>query len=92
MDFEPTIDIRKAHDVRRLTSCESCKGIGDRKFMPKIYGKYFHGFCAVKEIGVDGVLKLDIDQIDKIALGEVGVETMKAISDGAAPVLLSYTT
>jgi hypothetical protein len=83
--FEPTIVLQKAHDVRHLNSCAYCLAIGDRRYMPKVGGKYMHGFCALETLTVDGVLKLPRHEIGKISLGEIGPVAMKAICDRLPP-------
>jgi hypothetical protein len=82
--MKPTIILEKAHDVRELRACKQCKGIGDRRFMPKVDGVYLHGFCALELVGIDGILKLPPNEIDKISLGEIGPENMKIICDRIA--------
>ncbi len=42
--YSPELDIRKAHDVRRLEGCK-CGGLGMREHMAKIGGHYYHGRC-----------------------------------------------
>lgn len=91
---EPTIDIRTAHDVRRLRKCAFCGGMGDSKYMPfaaypgnhgtELMG-HLHGFCAMKVLGVAGILKLPMDEINKLSLGEIGPAAMTAICNATSP-------
>lgn len=80
----PTISVEKAHDVRRLTACAKCGFIGDKQYMPKVDGKHIHGYCALDQIGVDGLLKLPPSEFGKVTLGEIGAEAMKELCDKAA--------
>lgn len=84
MKPEPTITLETAHDVRQLCSCANCGGMGDRRHMPKVNGRYIHGFCAVDTLGIEGVCKLPRKEVGKITLGEIGAKKMKLICDRLA--------
>lgn len=76
---EPTITMKTAHDVRQLRKCAKCGGAGDQRHMPSVNGQLMHGYCALDEIGVDGVASLPMAELGKITLGEIGGKAMKAI-------------
>ncbi len=74
------ISLRTAHDVRRLRSCQSCKGLGDKDCM--IVGDqsgFFHGRCYANAYGVDALLALDNDDLRDLQLGDLGVDLMRKV-------------
>lgn len=78
---EATFDLRTAHDVRRLQRCSKCNELGDGKYMPKVNGAGMHGFCALDVLGVAGVANLPVNELHKIALGEIGATAMRQICE-----------
>ena len=72
--YQPELDLRKAHDVRRLEGCK-CGGMGMRENMAKIDGRYWHGRCAIAEYGLDHVKTLDTN----FRLDDIGAAAMKAL-------------
>ncbi len=53
--------------------------------MPKIdRGKWLHGYCALKVLGISGMVTLPKDEIGKVTLAEVGPEVMREICDRLA--------
>ena len=70
------------HDVRHLVLCAGCRKLHDRRYMAKIGKVYWHGRCVIADIGMEGLLNLPIEQLHKLTLGDIGVESMKAIVNG----------
>lgn len=76
----------KAHDVRHLVVCETCKQLGDDRNMVYIgeprsglSRSYWHGLCFIEENGVDVFLELNMEVLNGIRLNDIGVKNMKKI-------------
>lgn len=69
----------KAHDVRHLTVCTHCGGIGDDRDMVRTGSGLVHGRCAHELLGVDGLLRLPKAELGKIRLDDVGADIMKRL-------------
>src|SRR5512143_71344 len=72
----------RAHDVRHLRACTSCGLIGDNRTMIHcmVWGveEHFHGSCAVERLG-DHVLRLPVDERNKLTLKDTGADLMKRL-------------
>lgn len=73
----PKPDVRTAHDVRKLRTCEVC-GVPGTSLMqlssPPKRGKparYAHGYCYARNSGVDALAALPYDELMKISLDEM---------------------
>jgi hypothetical protein len=75
--------VEKAHDVRTLRVCCHCDGIGNKDSMiHRNEGgtdRHWHGRCYIDQRGLHGFLSLPQEQTDKLPLGDIGVEAMKAL-------------
>ena len=87
--------LAKAHDIRRLAVCRYCKELGmdtpivqakrtrDGKMLRD--KEYAHGRCLVDaKGGVDALLILPTEELDKVRLGDIGVELMIVLRDTVA--------
>lgn len=76
-----------SHDVRHLRTCGECGELGDDRAMIHCMiwgvGETYHDDCAVKKLG-DYVLKLPIDELNKISIGAAGADLMRKIIDVCA--------
>ena len=81
--YQPELEIRKAHDVRRLQGCQ-CGGLGMRDQMVKIDGDYWHGRCAIARFGLERVAALPLDVVGGLRLDDIGREAAKAMIDARA--------
>lgn len=72
-----------AHDVRHLRTCTACDGFGDDRMMIHCMifgvGETLHDECAVQKLGESGVLKLPLEELNKISLGAAGPDLMRKI-------------
>lgn len=82
--FEPSITLRKVHDVRRLDACAHCLDIGDQRFMVRMNGALVHGGCALEIAGVPGLLALSQKDQDRLTIGEIGADAMRALIEARA--------
>lgn len=77
-----------AHDVRHLRACTACGELGDDRMMIHcmVWGvmEHFHDECAVQKLGEYGVLKLPLDELNKISIGAAGPDLMRKIIDRAS--------
>ena len=77
------VELRTAHDVRKLAGCAYCKGMGDRGHMiPLGSGRakeYVHGRCYAAVNGLDAILALPKDITDQLTIGDIGGPVMKAL-------------
>lgn len=73
-----------AHDVRHLRACTACGELGDNRTMIRCMvwgiGETMHDECAVKKLG-DYVLKLPVEELNKISIGAAGSGLMRKIVD-----------
>ena len=76
--YQPELEIKKAHDVRRLEPCV-CGGLGMRPQMVKINGKWWHGRCAIEQLGIDKVAALDPEATSGLRWSEIGADAMKRL-------------
>ena len=82
--YHADLDLRTAHDVRRLVCCTYCKGLGDKaKMIPPICTDvekgYAHGRCYVSVKGQKAILALPKDVTDRLTIGDIGGPVMKAL-------------
>ncbi len=79
------LELRTAHDVRRLCVCHGCRQLGDRRNMIELKRdargehRYFHGRCYVKSYRLARLLALPSEQLERLTLGDVGVYVMQKI-------------
>lgn len=76
--YQPELEIRKAHDVRRLEPCV-CGGLGMRPQMVKVNGKWWHGRCAIKRYGIDVIVALGPEATAGLRWSEIGTGAMKRL-------------
>lgn len=69
-------DLKTAHDVRHLDKCDVCSDLGDVRRM--ILARY-HGRCYIRRFGLDDFLELPKEETDKVSLGDIGLNAMKAL-------------
>ena len=78
--YDDPPELRTAHDVRRLACCEYCGGSGDTKNMIELQRRgWVHGRCYVAEYGIGNLLHQPMSVLEKLTLGDIGVDAMKAI-------------
>ena len=81
--YDDPPELRTAHAVRRLASCGYCGGAGDaRNMIPMQYAnlkEHYHGRCYVARNGLKALLVLPQAVTDRLTLGDIGKETMKAL-------------
>jgi hypothetical protein len=77
----------KAHDVRHLRTCSACGELGDDRMMIHCMiwgvGEAYHDECAVQKLG-ESVLKLPLDELNKISIGAAGPDLMRKIMEKAS--------
>lgn len=78
------VEVRTAHDVRRIEPCTYCRGMGDkRRMIPPICTNvekgYAHGRCYAKKHGRKAFLDLPRDITDRLTWGDIGTLLMKAL-------------
>ena len=78
--YQPELEIKKAHDVRKLEPCQ-CGGLGLRPHMIKVRGKWWHGRCAVNHIGVETIAAMPKATYAGLRLSEIGTDAMKRLLD-----------
>jgi hypothetical protein len=77
----------KAHDVRHLCTCTKCGGLADDRatVSPTTYPNIEwrgHPECFYKAFGAVGVERLDREQQNKFALGDIPASLMKKLVGG----------
>ena len=79
--FENLIEIKKAHDIRRLCRCPHCDEIGDNARMVRSNYTlhYFHGRCFAEAYGANELLALPAKETDKLCIGDLGVRLMRKL-------------
>jgi len=82
------VELRTAHDVRRLVRCGLCGGLGDRSAMLTNLGcvglaGHLHGRCVVRHLTSEAVLHLPAGERSKLRLNDTGVELMRRLLDAA---------
>lgn len=70
-----------AHDVRHLTICSRCQGLGDKREMLNIDGNLEHQECFVgrQKSKVKAILALPKCESDKLRLSVIGNRAMAAL-------------
>lgn len=81
MRFQPELEIRKAHDVRKIEPCQ-CGGLGMRPHMIKVGGKWWHGKCAIEHFGIDRIAAMGIKHTGGLRWSEIGTTAMKRLVNG----------
>jgi hypothetical protein len=76
--YQPDLEIKKAHDIRRIEGCP-CGGVGMRDQMIKIGGKWWHGRCAIAHHGIDKIAAMPKDAYGGLRWSEIGTEAMKRL-------------
>ena len=76
--YQPELEIRKAHDIRRIEPCV-CGGVGMRDNMIKIGGKWWHGRCAIAEHGIEKIAAMPPKSYAGLQWSEIGTEAMKRL-------------
>lgn len=81
--LEDLIELENCHAVRHLRVCAGCSRLGDGRHMIRQgRGKgcrHFHGRCFIKSHGMTQFLQLPKEETDKLQLGDIGPEAMKAV-------------
>lgn len=77
---DPNIELRTAHDVRKLVGCSYCAGIGNTANMIR-EGKasYIHGRCFAARDGLYALLALPKEMTDRLTIADIGGPIMKAL-------------
>jgi hypothetical protein len=77
------VEIRTAHDVRKLAGCAYCKGMGDKNHMiPLGSGRameHVHGRCYAAVDGLPAILALPKEITDHLTISDIGGKVMKAL-------------
>ena len=77
------VEIRTAHEVRKLAGCVYCKGIGDKNHMiPLGSGRameHVHGRCYAAVYGLSAILALPKEITDHLTISDIGGKVMKAL-------------
>lgn len=76
--YQPELEIRKAHDIRRIEPCQ-CGGMGMRDQMVRIGGKFWHGRCAIEQHGIEKIAAMPKPAYAGLRLSEIGTEAMKRL-------------
>lgn len=76
--YQPDLDLRKAHDVRRIEGC-GCGGVGFRDQMVKIDGGWWHGRCAIDKFGLDRVATLPRKAYGGLRRDDIGDDAMRVL-------------
>lgn len=76
------IALRTAHDVRHLRVCVGCNDIGDNRAM--VGTPPMHGRCYIKRNGLQQLLWLPDEKLDRLTLNDIGPAAMRAILDRRA--------
>lgn len=76
--YNPELEVRKAHDVRKLEPCK-CGGLGMRPQMIKVQGEWWHGRCAIAHFGIERIAALPKQVYGGLRLSEIGSEAMKRL-------------
>lgn len=77
------VDLRTAHDVRHLRTCDACGDLGDDRMMIDVGAlgvqSMYHDGCAVSAFTQAEILRLPVEELNKFTLHATGVKLMKAI-------------
>lgn len=79
--YNAHLEIRTCHDIRKLTPCEHCSGIGDKRHMILLGGKHLHGRCFIALYGLSEFLSLDHKYTDRLYLSDIGVDAARALTN-----------
>lgn len=75
----------RSHDVRHLTVCRFCAGLGDDREMLEIAHdngpNLAHGRCVVERLSEAELMALPPPQLFRLRLSETGIELMKRLLD-----------
>ena len=80
--YQPDLPLKKAHDIRRIEPCK-CGGLGMREHMIKVGKQYWHGRCAIHEMGIDAVAAMPKAATAGLMWSEIGTEAMKRLLERA---------
>jgi hypothetical protein len=76
--FQPELEIKKAHDVRKLQPCK-CGGLGMKPAMIKVRGDWWHGRCAIEKFGIDAIAAMPAKDYAGLRWSEIGDAAMKRL-------------
>jgi hypothetical protein len=76
--YQPELDLKKAHDVRRIEGCQ-CGGVGMRDHMIKVDGEWWHGRCAIERFGIEKIAAMPKKAYGGLRLSEIGADAMKVL-------------
>lgn len=77
--FNAEVELRTAHDVRKLAGCSYCTGMGDKNHMIREGRDYIHGRCFAVRDGLDAILALPKAVTDTLTISDIGGPVMKAL-------------
>jgi hypothetical protein len=71
-----------AHDVRHITPCDGCGGIGDdRDMIQAALRSWVHVECAFSHLGTENILALPAKERVKLRLCDVPRDVMQKLLD-----------
>lgn len=78
--FEDMIELRTAHDVRKLMSCAYCGRMGTADSMVDTSPKqWWHGRCFAKKFGLERLLREDTGRLSRLTIGDLGVDLARHV-------------
>lgn len=67
----------KAHDVRQITQCPSCKCLGDRRMTISWRGETWHPQCLYEHKGLSFMLSLPSADRAKVCISDMPADDMR---------------
>lgn len=71
----------KAHDVRHLTQCASCKCLADKRTAILYRGATWHAQCLYERKGLDFMIALPSSERAKVCISDIPADDMRKFID-----------
>ena len=77
--FEDLVELRTAHDIRKLRACFLCSQYGLSPSMLEIGPNHWHGRCFVEAQGLSALLRLPVEITQGLMIGDLGIDLMERL-------------
>lgn len=80
----PQPELRRAHDVRHLVVCVSCRCLADVRHCVHHDGKPYHGRCFLRRFGMRALQALPRESRNGLQLSDIGILAARVLIAGDA--------
>ena len=80
----PQPELRRAHDVRHLVVCVSCRCLADERHCVHRDGKPYHGRCFLQRFGMRALQALPRESRAGLQLSDIGMLAARVLIAGDA--------